>query len=112
MKPELSIILPSIRTERLEKLYDSILTSTSRTFELVIVGPYPLPEKLRDLKNVKYVKDFGSPVRASNIAASLCEGEEAAMLEALTGEPKSQLLCAKVKFIRGLPTIVFCLKTA
>ena len=75
MKPELSIILPSIRTERLEKLYDSILASTTRSFELVIVGPYPLPERLRDLKNVKYAKDFGSPVRASNIAASLCEGE-------------------------------------
>ena len=75
MKPELSIILPSIRPDRLEKLYDSILTSAERTFELIIVGPYPLPEKLSELKNVKYVKDFGSPVRASNIAASLCEGE-------------------------------------
>ena len=75
MKPEVSIILPSIRTERLEKLYDSILASTKRTFELVVVGPYPLPEKLRDLHNVKYTKDFGSPVRASNIAASLCEGK-------------------------------------
>ena len=75
MRPELSIILPSIRTERLEKLYDSILTSTTRSFELVICGPNALPEKLRELKNVKYVKDFGSPVRASNIAASLCEGK-------------------------------------
>lgn len=74
-QPELSIILPSIRTERLESLYDSILTSTKRSFELVICGPSALPEKLRDLKNVKYVKDFGSPVRASNIAASLCEGK-------------------------------------
>ena len=75
MRPELSIILPSIRPNRLEALYDSILTSTERTFELIIVGPYPLPEKLSELKNVKYVKDFGSPVRASNIAASLCEGK-------------------------------------
>jgi glycosyltransferase involved in cell wall biosynthesis len=75
MQPELSIILPSIRTERLEKLYDSILASTKRSFELVICGPNPLPEKLRDLKNVKYVKDYGTPVRASNIAASLCEGK-------------------------------------
>jgi hypothetical protein len=73
--PEISIILPSIRTERLEKLYDSILASTKRTFELVIVGPYALPDKLKDLQNVKYAKDFGSPVRASNIAASLCEGK-------------------------------------
>tara|TARA_R110000796_G_scaffold67777_6_gene155605 strand:+ start:10042 stop:10836 length:795 start_codon:yes stop_codon:yes gene_type:complete len=75
MKPELSIILPSIRTERLESLYESILKSTKRTFELIICGPNQLPESLKDLKNIKFVKDYGSPVRASNIAASLCEGK-------------------------------------
>ena len=63
-KPEISLILPSIRTERLEKLYETILTSTKRTFELVICGPNPLPEALKELRNVKYVKDYGSPVRA------------------------------------------------
>ena len=73
--PEISLILPSIRTERLEKLYETILTSTKRSFELVICGPNPLPDALKELRNVKYVKDYGSPVRASNIAASLCEGE-------------------------------------
>ena len=74
-RPEISLILPSIRTERLEKLYETILTSTKRTFELVICGPNPLPGALKELRNVKYVKDYGSPVRASNIAASLCEGK-------------------------------------
>ena len=68
-------ILPSIRTERLPKLYESILTSTKRNFELVICGPNALPEELRDLRNVKYIKDYGSPVRASNIAAGACEGD-------------------------------------
>jgi len=75
MKPELSIILPSIRTERLEKLYETIVASTTREFELVICGPHALPEKLQSLRNVKYVKDYGSPVRSSNIAASMCEGK-------------------------------------
>ena len=75
MKPYLSIILPSIRPHRLVSLYHSITASTSRSFELIICGPYPLPDELRDIKNIKYVKDYGSPVRASNIAASLCEGE-------------------------------------
>ncbi len=75
MNPEISLILPSIRTERLEKLYESLLTSTKRSFELIICGPNPLPDSLRDLRHVKYVKDYGSPVRASNIAASLCEGK-------------------------------------
>ena len=75
MKPHLSIILPSIRSERLVGLYESILKSTSRSFELIICGPYPLPQELQEIRNIKYVKDFGSPVRASNIAATLCEGE-------------------------------------
>jgi len=74
-KPEVSLILPSIRTERLPKLYETILKSTKRDFELVICGPNPLPEELKEKRNVKYVKDYGSPVRASNIAASLCEGK-------------------------------------
>ena len=74
MTPEISIILPSIRTERLEKLYESILKSTKRSFELIVCGPNQLPDGLKDLRNVKFVKDYGSPVRASNIAASLCEG--------------------------------------
>lgn len=74
MKPELSIILPSIRAERLEPLYDSLVKSTECNFELVICGPYALPQSLQERTNVKYAKDYGSPVRASNIAASLCEG--------------------------------------
>jgi len=75
MKPELSIILPSIRPERLENLYASILKSTKRNFELIIVGPNPLPSALEKYRNIKHIRDFGSPVRASNIAASLCEGK-------------------------------------
>jgi len=74
-KPEISLILPSIRPDRLEGLYESILKSTNRSFELIVAGPYPLPPALQDIKNIKYVKDYGSPVRASNVAASLCEGE-------------------------------------
>jgi len=73
-KPEISIILPAIRQHKWDSLYDSICNSTKRSFELIIVSPYPLTSKLQDLKNVKYVKDWGSPVRASNIAALLCEG--------------------------------------
>ena len=74
-KPELSIIIPSIRVERLPKLYESIIQSTKRSFEVVIVGPYDVPESIRSNKNIKYVRDFGSPMRASNIAAELCEGK-------------------------------------
>ena len=47
-KPEISLILPSIRTERLPKLYETILKSTKRDFELIICGPNPLPEELKE----------------------------------------------------------------
>jgi glycosyltransferase involved in cell wall biosynthesis len=73
-KPEISIIMGAIRRERWDRVYDSILKSTRRSFELIIVGPYPLTEYLQEKKNVKYAKDFGSPMRAFNIAAELAEG--------------------------------------
>jgi len=75
MKPEISIILPAIRRENWDSMYDSILMSTSKSFELIICGPYPLTDKLQKLQNVKYVKDFGSPTRASAIASLLAEGK-------------------------------------
>ena len=74
-KPEITILLPGIRKQRWDAMYDSICKSTRRSFELIICGPYGLTDKLQELRNVKYVKDFGSPVRASNIAASLTEGK-------------------------------------
>ncbi len=72
-KPDLSIIMPGIRPQNWVEVYTSILNSTKRTFELVIISPFPLPKDLVALSNVKYVKDFGSPVRASNIGCSLAE---------------------------------------
>ncbi len=74
-KPEISIILPSIRKENLDKFYDSILSSTKRQFELIVCGPYSLTDKLQNQNNVKYIKDMGSPSRCSNIAATLAEGK-------------------------------------
>jgi hypothetical protein len=74
-KPEISIIMPGIRRHKWDGVYNSIKDSTNKSFELIICGPYPLTDYLQEQKNVKYVKDWGSPVRASNIAAMLCEGK-------------------------------------
>lgn len=73
MKPILSIILPSIRPEGLQKLYESV--DTTRSWEMIVCSPYGLPPFFDNKKNVKYIRDFGSPVRCSNIAVSLAEGE-------------------------------------
>src|SRR5690242_5525695 len=74
-KPEISIVIPSIRKENIPSIYKSILSSTKRTFELIICGPNQLPQELEQYKNIKNIIDYGSPVRASQIAASLCEGK-------------------------------------
>ena len=74
-KPFLSIVVPGIRTYNWEKLYDSIQKSTTFDFELILCGPDPMPLSLNKFLNIKYVRDFGSPVRCSNIAASLAEGD-------------------------------------
>lgn len=67
--------MPGIRQHNWNRVYDSILISTKRSFELVICGPYPLTDRLQNSPNVKYIKDYGSPSRASNIALELCEGK-------------------------------------
>ena len=73
-KPEISFVMPGIRKERWDAVYDSLAASTTKSFELVLVGPYSLTEKLQNLKNVKYVKDYGNPVRAQNIGTMFAEG--------------------------------------
>lgn len=75
MKPEISIVMPAIRPNNWKRIYDSIRLSTKRPFELIIVGPFGLPEELQLVANIKYVRDFGSPVRATNIGILLCEGK-------------------------------------
>ena len=73
-KPLISIVMPAIRKERWAKFYDSVLDSTSRSFELIIVGPYAPDGKLENVSNIKFVKDYGSPTRCANIGLLLCEG--------------------------------------
>lgn len=73
-KPEISIILPSIRPDRLSAFYESLCASTTRQFELIVVSPYPLPSELEPYRNIKYARDFGNPTRAQNIALLLAEG--------------------------------------
>ena len=73
--PEISIIMPAIRPKNWLNVYKSILNSTKMDFELIICSPYSLPKDLEDIKNIKIVKDWGSPVRASQIALNLVEGK-------------------------------------
>jgi hypothetical protein len=73
MNPEISIIMPAIRPHNWERVVNSIVTSTRRPWELIIVSPYSLPVCLQNFSHIKHVKDFGSPMRASQIGSLLVE---------------------------------------
>jgi len=75
MNIDISIIVPAIRKHRWEELYNSIFLSTKRNFELILIGPYPLPPALCDKKNIIYIQDYGSPTRASQIGALAASGK-------------------------------------
>ncbi len=67
MVPKLSAIIPSIRKENLVRLYESLEKSFSHGFEFIVVGPYGLPEELKNKENCVFIQDWGSPVRAQQI---------------------------------------------
>lgn len=75
MKYQLSIICPGIRTKNWLRLYNSIKESFSGAWEIIFVGPYPLPPELMKFENIKYQEDWGSPIRCQQIGLTLAEGE-------------------------------------
>jgi len=76
-KPKLSVLVPGIRPEYWTDIYNSIIGSTSSSFELILITPYPyaIEPALLLAPNFKVIKDYGSPVRAHAIGAAIAEGE-------------------------------------
>ena len=75
-RPELSVVMPGTFPEKWADIYNSIISSTTKSFELIIVtnNGVHMPLALWIMPNIKIVKDYGSPVRAHSIGASLAEG--------------------------------------
>jgi hypothetical protein len=68
MSYKLSVLVPSIRTGNLIRLYESIKGSFSKEFEMIVASPYELPPPLAILPNVKWIKTFRSPIAAQQEA--------------------------------------------
>lgn len=58
---KLSIIVPSIRTENLTKLYWSVLSSRQDNFEFIVISPNDFEEWPNPSPYVKWIKSFRSP---------------------------------------------------
>jgi len=72
---DVSVLMPAIRVPNWKRMYDSITLSCQKySFELVLVSPFDLPDSMKDLPNVKLIKDFGHPTRAAQIGLLHCEG--------------------------------------
>ena len=74
-KYQLSILIAGIRPKNWYKLYQSIQLSFSGEWEIIFVGPYPLPRVLKQFDNIQYVEDWGSPIRGLQIALTKAQGE-------------------------------------
>jgi|TARA_R110000824_G_scaffold242903_1_gene431543 hypothetical protein len=72
---DLSIVIPTIRTEGWYNVISAIEKSCSKySWEIIFVGPY-YDSCIELYTNVKYVRDFGSPNRAQQIGLVLAEGK-------------------------------------
>ncbi len=72
---QISIVMPGIRVAMWDAVYNSILNSVKRSFELIIVSPFNLTPYLQTRSNVKLIRDFGSPCRCAMIGAEFAEGK-------------------------------------
>lgn len=72
---KLSVLIPSIRPQNLQRLYDSIKSSFSGEFEAIVIGPYGLPDSLKDVANVKFIESWQSPLAAQQHGLTQATGE-------------------------------------
>jgi hypothetical protein len=76
MNYTLSLLISGIRNENWPKLYEQMKKSCDRhSFEIVFCSPYELPEELRNIENIQYINDFGSPSRCVQRASTIAKGK-------------------------------------
>ena len=80
-KIDLSIVVPGIRTEIWNSILEGVKKSSSRhTFEIIFCSPHDLPEALKNNPQIIHIKDFGSPSRCLQHAASNANGKYLAIM--------------------------------
>jgi hypothetical protein len=73
---KLSLIIPSIRSQNLIRLYNSVFRSCHKyEWEMVVASPFDLPTVLQDVDNVKLEKTYAGVPVAIQKACLLAQGE-------------------------------------
>lgn len=72
----LSIIVPGIRPQNWQKLYDSVNISLhSDDFEVIFIGPQAQAIETHGVGKARFIEDWGSPARAMNIGLEVADGD-------------------------------------
>lgn len=75
MKPDLTVICPGIRTKNWKTLWDSIAKTFSGSAEIIFISPYELPEELRGVEGVRWINDWGTPIKCQQKGLIAARGE-------------------------------------
>lgn len=75
MNPKLTVICPGIRTEKWLSLYGSVRDSFHNAFELIFIGPKPPPDGLMSCDGVRFIEDWGTPIRCQQIGLVNAKGD-------------------------------------
>lgn len=75
-KYDITVFLGGIRPFLWENLYKSIKASCGKyRAQVIIAGPYQPPQELLKFVSFKFIKDYGGPARAAQLAAEFAEGK-------------------------------------
>ncbi len=75
MNCDISLCLAGIRPQYWTNLYNSAKKACKNySWELVVISPFKLPTELENKFNIKFIREFGNPVRATQRGISECEG--------------------------------------
>lgn len=81
MKPTLSILVPGIRSEHWNRIYNEVEKSCNRhDFEMIYCSYKDIPSDLSNKNNVKFLYDEGSPSRCLQHASTIAEGDYVAIM--------------------------------
>lgn len=82
LKCDLTIIIPGIRPTSWLKMFNDIKKSVGTyTFELICIGPkFPTAGEFDDIKNFRFIRDFGTPSRCFQLAAQFALGKYICLL--------------------------------
>lgn len=75
MKILLSVLVPGIHPDNWQTLYDSVGSACKYNWEIIFISPYDLPEEMKNLKNVKHIKDWGTPIKCQQRGLLAAKGD-------------------------------------